>query len=68
MEFGERKGANELFRVSKHHFFHVATHVANMRLVIVMREEIERGMRLLGVTSLDQLGPEHIRYVDRSRT
>jgi L-lactate dehydrogenase (cytochrome) len=31
----------------------------------VLREEIETGMRLLGVTSLDQLTPELIRYVDR---
>jgi L-lactate dehydrogenase (cytochrome) len=30
-----------------------------------MREEIETSMRLLGVTSVDQLGPELIRYVDR---
>lgn len=30
-----------------------------------MREEIETGMRLLGVTSLDQLTPDLIRYVDR---
>lgn len=31
----------------------------------VMREEIETGMRLLGVTSIDQLTPELVRYVDR---
>ncbi|KAL5527651.1 hypothetical protein ACEPAG_6452 [Sanghuangporus baumii] len=32
----------------------------------VMREEIETSMRLLGVTSLDQLTPDHVRYVDRA--
>lgn len=31
----------------------------------VMREEIETGMRLLGVTSIDQLTPSLVRYVDR---
>lgn len=30
-----------------------------------MREEIETGMQLLGVTSIDQLTPELVRYVDR---
>ena len=30
----------------------------------VMREEIETGMRLLGVTSIDQLNPSLVRYVD----
>jgi L-lactate dehydrogenase (cytochrome) len=30
-----------------------------------MREEIETGMRLLGVTSIDQLRPELVRYVNR---
>lgn len=30
-----------------------------------MREEIATGMRLLGVTSLDQLTPELVQYVDR---
>lgn len=30
-----------------------------------MREEVETGMRLLGVTRLDQLKPEMVRYVDR---
>lgn len=30
-----------------------------------MREEIVTGMQLLGVTSLDQLKPEMVRYVDR---
>jgi L-lactate dehydrogenase (cytochrome) len=30
-----------------------------------MREEIITGMQLLGVTSLDQLKPEMICYVDR---
>ena len=29
-----------------------------------MREEIETGMRLLGVTSIEQLTPELVRYVD----
>lgn len=32
----------------------------------VMREEIATGMRLLGVTSVDQLKPELVRYVDRN--
>lgn len=31
----------------------------------VMREEIETGMRLLGVTSIEQLTPELVRYIDR---
>jgi L-lactate dehydrogenase (cytochrome) len=31
----------------------------------VMREEIATGMRLLGVTNLDQLKPELVQYVDR---
>ncbi|OCH92207.1 hypothetical protein OBBRIDRAFT_751950 [Obba rivulosa] len=35
------------------------------RVIEIMREEIETGMRLLGVTSLDQLTPDLIRYVDR---
>ena len=30
-----------------------------------MREEVETGMRLLGVTRLDQLKPEMVRYVNR---
>lgn len=30
-----------------------------------MREEIITGMQLLGVTSLDQLSPEMVKYVDR---
>lgn len=30
-----------------------------------MREEIVTGMQLLGVTSLDQLKPEMVKYVDR---
>ncbi len=32
---------------------------------VVMREEVETGMRLLGVTRLDQLKPEMVRYVNR---
>lgn len=35
------------------------------RAVQIMREEIVTGMQLLGVTSLDQLKPEMVRYVDR---
>ncbi|KAI5124988.1 hypothetical protein M0805_007413 [Coniferiporia weirii] len=35
------------------------------RVVQIMREEIETGMRLLGVTSIDQLDPSFVRYVDR---
>ena len=31
----------------------------------VMREEIETGMRLLGVTSVDQLRPELLSYMDK---
>jgi L-lactate dehydrogenase (cytochrome) len=31
-----------------------------------MREEIETGMRLLGVTSIAQLTPELVRFVDRN--
>jgi L-lactate dehydrogenase (cytochrome) len=34
-------------------------------MLTVMREEVETGMRLLGVTRLDQLKPEMVRYVDR---
>ncbi|EJD01172.1 uncharacterized protein FOMMEDRAFT_135424 [Fomitiporia mediterranea MF3/22] len=35
------------------------------RVVEIMREEIETGMRLLGITSLDQLTPDYVQYVDR---
>ncbi|PVG04131.1 hypothetical protein CPB86DRAFT_693832 [Serendipita vermifera] len=35
------------------------------RAIQIMREEIVTGMQLLGVTSLDQLKPEMVRYVDR---
>ncbi|CAG7849226.1 Cytochrome b2, mitochondrial; AltName: Full=L-lactate dehydrogenase [Cytochrome]; AltName: Full=L-lactate ferricytochrome C oxidoreductase; Short=L-LCR; Flags: Precursor [Serendipita indica DSM 11827] len=35
------------------------------RAVQIMREEIITGMQLLGVTSLDQLRPEMVKYVDR---
>ncbi|KAI0944783.1 hypothetical protein AcV7_001493 [Taiwanofungus camphoratus] len=35
------------------------------RVVQIMREEIETGMRLLGVTSIAQLRPELVQYVDR---
>ncbi|KAH8118287.1 FMN-dependent dehydrogenase-domain-containing protein [Phellopilus nigrolimitatus] len=38
------------------------------RVVQIMREEIETGMRLLGVTSIDQLNPNLVRYVDRPPT
>ncbi|KAI0787170.1 FMN-dependent dehydrogenase-domain-containing protein [Irpex lacteus] len=36
------------------------------RVIEIMREEIATGMRLLGVTSVDQLRPELVRYVDRN--
>ncbi|KAI0089155.1 FMN-dependent dehydrogenase-domain-containing protein [Irpex rosettiformis] len=36
------------------------------RVIEIMREEIGTGMRLLGVTSVDQLRPELVRYVDRA--
>lgn len=32
------------------------------RALGLMREEIERGMKLMGVTSLDQLGPQNLRF------
>jgi len=35
------------------------------RVVEIMRNEIVTGMQLLGVTSLDQLRPELVQYVDR---
>ncbi|CAE6449549.1 unnamed protein product [Rhizoctonia solani] len=35
------------------------------RCVQIMREEIETGMRLLGVTRVEDLGPQHIKYMDR---
>ncbi|KZT70521.1 hypothetical protein DAEQUDRAFT_725456 [Daedalea quercina L-15889] len=35
------------------------------RVIHIMREEIETGMRLLGVTSLDQLRPELLSYMDK---
>ncbi|EKM59804.1 uncharacterized protein PHACADRAFT_138050 [Phanerochaete carnosa HHB-10118-sp] len=35
------------------------------RVIEIMREEIATGMRLLGVTSIDQLTPELVQYVDR---
>lgn len=34
-------------------------------LVVVMREEIETGMRLLGVTRIEDLKPEHVKYMAR---
>lgn len=34
-------------------------------VLAVMREEIATGMRLLGVTSLDQLTPDLVQYIDR---
>ncbi|KAI0251317.1 FMN-dependent dehydrogenase-domain-containing protein [Lactifluus subvellereus] len=37
------------------------------RVVEIMREEIVLGMQLLGVTSLEQLTPERVRYVDGER-
>ncbi|KDN50276.1 hypothetical protein RSAG8_01612, partial [Rhizoctonia solani AG-8 WAC10335] len=35
------------------------------RCVQIMREEIETGMRLLGVTRVEDLGPQHIKYMGR---
>lgn len=35
------------------------------RVVQILREEIITGMQLMGVTSLDQLRPELVQYVDR---
>ncbi|GBE87570.1 FMN-dependent dehydrogenase-domain-containing protein [Sparassis latifolia] len=35
------------------------------RVIQIMREEIETGMRLLGVTRIDLLTPKLVRYVDR---
>ncbi|KAJ1311535.1 hypothetical protein OPQ81_010019 [Rhizoctonia solani] len=35
------------------------------RCVQIMREEIETGMRLLGVTRVEDLGPHHVKYMDR---
>ncbi|KAG9099027.1 Cytochrome b2, mitochondrial precursor, partial [Ceratobasidium sp. 370] len=35
------------------------------RTVQIMREEIETGMRLLGVTRIQDLKPEHVRYMAR---
>ncbi|EPQ58989.1 hypothetical protein GLOTRDRAFT_54623 [Gloeophyllum trabeum ATCC 11539] len=35
------------------------------RVVQIMREEIERAMRLLGVSNLNQLSPSMVRYIDR---
>ncbi|GJE85004.1 FMN-dependent alpha-hydroxy acid dehydrogenase family protein [Phanerochaete sordida] len=35
------------------------------RVIEIMRDEIATGMRLLGVTSIDQLTPELVQYVDR---
>lgn len=40
--------------------------VADRFAFVVMRDEIATGMRLLGVTSLDQLTPELVQYVDRT--
>jgi len=31
------------------------------RAVQILKEEIERGMRLMGVTSIDQLAPDRLR-------
>ncbi|KAI9512275.1 FMN-dependent dehydrogenase-domain-containing protein [Russula earlei] len=38
-----------------------------MRGIEIMREEIELGMRLLGVTRLEELRPERVRFVDHAR-
>ncbi|KAG8740341.1 Cytochrome b2, mitochondrial precursor [Ceratobasidium sp. 428] len=35
------------------------------RTVQIMREEIETGMRLLGVTRIEDLKPEHVKYMAR---
>ena len=32
---------------------------------VVIREEVETGMRLLGVTKIEDLKPEMVRFVDR---
>ncbi|CEH11863.1 cytochrome b2 [Ceraceosorus bombacis] len=36
-----------------------------IRAIDILRDEIERGMRLLGVTNLDQLGPEYVDILPR---
>lgn len=35
------------------------------RAIAILRDEIERTMRLLGVSSLDELGPEHVTQLER---
>jgi isopentenyl diphosphate isomerase/L-lactate dehydrogenase-like FMN-dependent dehydrogenase len=35
--------------------------------ILVMREEIELGMQLLGVTRLEELTAKRVRFVDRMR-
>ena len=37
------------------------------RAVAILRDQVERTLRLLGVTSLDELGPEHVRVLHRYR-
>ena len=66
MVCGESQVLSESFKVSIHYSKDVVTiHDDADAVYLVMREEIETGMRLLGVTSLDQLTPDHVRYLSR---
>lgn len=62
MGCGERKGVGESYRVRAH--LDAYPFSADGALT-VLREEIITGMQLMGVTSLDQLRPELVQYVDR---
>lgn len=45
--------------------YHAIRSLIQMRRRVVLREEIVTGMQLLGVTSIEQLTPDLVRYVDR---
>lgn len=45
-------------------FLHIPQSEPIMTLYLVLREEIETAMRLLGVTSLAQLSPSHVRILE----
>lgn len=69
--FGERKGVDESFKVRVLRVLPIRFTQFSFMLVltflgvgdVVMREEIVTGMQLMGVTKLEDLKPEMVRYV-----
>ena len=61
---GARRVFGGVFKVSPQLLFEECGN-ADMRRLIVMREEIETGMRLLGVTRIEDLKPEHVKNMAR---